>query len=134
MRLTFQFERGAGQPRRLQYWLVAASAFAVALRYCRMAQRDEENGFPCTAAFEWRRAAELCGRFDRVAGHCWQQWERLMGVPRRLAVPLGAAGEAPMVIPPSVASARRGRRCRLSNSATRAFSYLRRRCLSTLTE
>ena len=63
----------------------------VALRYCRFAQRDEKNGFLCTSALEWRKAAELAASFPLLADHCWQEWERIMRLPRCLADPIRVA-------------------------------------------
>ncbi len=127
MKPVVQFGRGGGQLWRWRHLLIAVSALAVALRYCRMAQQDEASGFPCTAALEWRRAAELCG-CDRIAGHCWRQWERIMGVPRQMSVPVGAMAVplAPAPIIQIPAAPPRPARCRLSKSAVLAFSYLRR--------
>lgn len=44
--------------------------------------------FPYTAAMECRRAAELFGAKTLFAEYCWRQWERIMRLPRRFAVPL----------------------------------------------
>ena len=120
MRHVFQFGRRTGQPPRFQHLLVAATTLTVALRYCRMAQRDEENGFPCTAAMEWRKAAELCGPFVRVADHCWHRWERIMGMPRRWAMPIAdvPAAQTPMIDP------------LIEPRFMRRFPYLRRQRLS----
>jgi hypothetical protein len=70
--------------------LVAATlyGFAVGSAYCHAALRDERFGFPCTAAMEWRTAAELFPPQGRLAEHCWREWERLMHLPRRCATPL----------------------------------------------
>jgi hypothetical protein len=73
------------------WWLSKVVAPARAMQYCRAAQRDEQNGFACTAAMEWRKAAELFACNGRIADHCWQQWERIMQLPRRLAEPIGVA-------------------------------------------
>jgi hypothetical protein len=71
------------------WWLTNIVAPAKALHYRRVAQRDERNGFPYTAAMEWRKAAELFGSKTRAAEYCWRQWERMMHLPRRLAGPIG---------------------------------------------
>jgi hypothetical protein len=56
--------------------------------YCsRAARRDERNGFPHTAAMEWRNAAELLTPNTRAVEYCWREWERIMHLPRRLAGP-----------------------------------------------
>ena len=68
------------------WWPTNVIASAKAFRYGRAAQRDERNGFPCTAALEWRKAAELIASKKRSAAYCWRQWERIMHLPRRLAV------------------------------------------------
>ncbi len=62
----------------------------LALRCRRAAQRDENNGFPFTAAMEWRKAAELSSWITLLANRYWQEWEGIMKVPRRLAEPIGA--------------------------------------------
>ncbi len=97
MRPVFKIRRNAGQPRRLHNLVVVASGMAIGLRYCRLAQRDEQNGFCYTAALEWRKAAELLRPFEGLAGRCWQEWERIMQMPRRLAIPLSA--DEPAITP-----------------------------------
>jgi hypothetical protein len=64
---------------------------ARAFRCSRVAQREERNGFPYTAAMEWRHAAELSAPDTRAVEYCWREWERIMQLPRRLAEPAGAA-------------------------------------------
>jgi hypothetical protein len=74
----------AGKVRRL---LALAGTAPLALRYCLAAQRDENNGFPFTAAMEWQKAAYLfVGPF---ADLCWRQWERIVRLPRHMAAPIG---------------------------------------------
>jgi hypothetical protein len=73
--------------------VVALSGPVVAVAYCRAAQRDEKNGYVLTAAMEWRKAACLFVLVPTAADLCWQQWERIMGLPRRLAGPISE--EAP---------------------------------------
>jgi hypothetical protein len=63
-------------------------SYAVAAAYCRAAARDERLGFPCTAAMEWRTAAELFTPNGILAEYCWGEWERIMHLPRRCAIPL----------------------------------------------
>ncbi len=65
-----------------------AAGLAHAMKYCRAAQIEEKNGFAFTAAVEWQKAAELLAPFFSLADHCWQQWERIMRLPRRLAAPI----------------------------------------------
>ena len=60
-----------------------------ALYRSRSARREERNGFPYTAAVKWRNAAELCTPNTRAVEYCWREWERIMGLPRRLAGPIG---------------------------------------------
>jgi hypothetical protein len=67
------------QPRNLR---------ANALRYACAAQKDERDHFPYTAAMEWRQAAELFDAKTLFAEYCWRQWERIMRLPRRFAVPI----------------------------------------------
>lgn len=70
----------------------------LALRYRRAAQWDESHGFSFAAAMEWRRAAELCW-ITPLANRYWREWERIMQLPRRLAVPIGAADVVPISVP-----------------------------------
>lgn len=67
--------------RRL-FTVVSSPANAIA--YCRAAQRDEENGYPFTAATEWGKAAQTLVPIPVAAELCWQQWERIMRLPRNL--------------------------------------------------
>jgi hypothetical protein len=66
---------------------------AAAIAYCREAQRDESNGHEFTAAMKWRRAAQLIAFIPFASDLCWKQWERVMRLPRRLAVPIGAVAQ-----------------------------------------
>lgn len=59
------------------------------LAYWWAAERDEKDGFPFTAAWEWQKAAECFGWISVVADRCWQEWERIVHLPRRLAGPIG---------------------------------------------
>lgn len=79
------------------WWLSKVVVEAGALRYARSAQRDERNGFPYTAAMKWRHAAEFSVSDARAADYCWEQWERIMNLPRRLAGPVGASPHRPDV-------------------------------------
>ena len=74
---------------------------AAAARYCQAAERDEHRGFTYAAAFEWRKAAEFLAPMPAIADQCWQQWERLMHLPRALAVPFGAESATVSQIPAS---------------------------------
>jgi hypothetical protein len=76
--------------RHLQQLMVVAFSSAIVMRYCLAAQRDEKNGFPLTAAMEWRKAAELLAPITPISDRCWREWERIMRLPRRLAGPIGA--------------------------------------------
>ena len=67
------------------WWLRSMILPVKAFHYSRAAQRDERNGFPYTAAMEWRNAAELFAPDTLAADYCWGQWERIMHLPRRLA-------------------------------------------------
>ena len=79
---------GTARARGAAKTLIAlACGSAIAIAYCVAAGRDEKNGYRLTAAFEWRKAAELLAIFPAMADHCWQQWERIMNLPRRLAEP-----------------------------------------------
>ncbi len=79
------------------WWLSHVVVAAKALHYGCAAERDERNGFQYTAAIEWRNAAELSAATPRVADYFWRRWERVMGLPRRLAAPIGGSQPAPVV-------------------------------------
>lgn len=70
-------------------WLSNIAAVAKALHYVRAAQIDERNSFRYTAAMEWQLAAGLFSSNTLAAEYCWQQWERIMHLPRRLSGPIG---------------------------------------------
>lgn len=53
--------------------------------YCKAAEEDERNGFPFSAAMEWHKAAACFGSQSLVSDRCWQEWERIMQIPRALA-------------------------------------------------
>ena len=91
------------------WWLTYVAAPAKAFHYGRAAQRDERDGFPCTAALEWRMAAELFTPKARAAEYCWRQWERIMHLPRRLAGPVDVSQAVafslqPSSVPPPIGS------------------------------
>ena len=67
----------------------------LALGHRRAAQRDESHGFLFAAAMEWRRAAELSAWITPLANRYWLEWERIMRLSRRLAVPIGIADVVP---------------------------------------
>lgn len=97
------------------WWLTNVVAPARAFHYGHAAQRDERNGFPHTAAFEWRKAAELFAPKTLAAEYCWQQWERIMHLPRRLAGPVGVPQAAAFPFQPSSASPAIGLGARISD-------------------
>jgi hypothetical protein len=82
-------DRNAAALVACQRFVAAISSPVLAIAYCHAAQRDEKNGFPFTAAMEWRKAAELLNSIPAAADRCWRHWERLMQLPRRLADPIG---------------------------------------------
>ncbi len=86
------------------WWTTNIFVVAKALHASRAAQRDERNGFPYTAAMEWRNAAELFASGTRAADYFWQQWERIMHLPRRLAAPMSDSQfvARPALVPASV--------------------------------
>ena len=86
------------------WWLTIVVAPARAFHYSRDAQSDEHDGFPYTAALEWRRAAESFASKTLAAEYCWRQWERIMRLPRRLAAPVGVSQAAALSAQPSSAS------------------------------
>src|SRR6266849_70040 len=59
------------------------------LAKCQEARRDERNGFPFSAAMEWREAAGLCASISLLADFCWRKWERITHLPRQMATPIG---------------------------------------------
>jgi hypothetical protein len=79
--------------RHLPRVLIVAFSSAIAMRYCLAAERDEKNGFPLTAAMEWRKAAELLGPITPMSDRCWLEWERIMHLPRHLAGPICCGNE-----------------------------------------
>jgi len=95
MRRTLKFDdRGRWAARRLPQLIVVAFSSVIAMRYCLAAQRDERNGFPLTAAMEWRRAAELLGPIAPMSDRCWREWERIIRLPRHLAGAIGVCKAA----------------------------------------
>lgn len=77
------------------WWTANVGAPITALRYGAAAQRDERQGFPYTAAMEWRKVAELVPN-TRAADYAWARWEAIMQLPRRLAGPLGGTSTLPV--------------------------------------
>ena len=73
-----------------------------AMRFHRVARRDEKNGFPLAAAMTWREAAELFASITFLADWCWREWERITRLPRHLAEPIGvdAVTHAETIQPP----------------------------------
>ena len=80
-----------GVYRRL---VAIAAGWKLALCYYQAAKRDENAGFPFTAAMEWRKAAELFRLFPIARQRCWRQWERIMNLPRRFATPIVEGGDS----------------------------------------
>ena len=98
MRAAGKFgRRPRRKTRHTQRLMVATFSFGMAVRWCLVAERDEENGFPLTAAMEWRKAAELFGSGTPIADHCWREWERIMRLPRHLAGPTAPPSLYPTV-------------------------------------
>jgi hypothetical protein len=85
--------------RKLSRFLPAKS-----VHYVCAAQRDERNGFPYTAAMEWRHAAELMGTNTLLGEYCLWQWERIMHLSRR---PAASISFSPAVDCPEQSSATR---------------------------
>jgi hypothetical protein len=71
-------------------WMGNVIVLAKALHYARAARRDERNSFHYTAAMEWHHAAELFVSSSLAAEYCWEQWERIMHLPRQHAEPIGS--------------------------------------------
>jgi hypothetical protein len=65
--------------------LASLSRFVTATQHRRMARRSEAEGCPYTAAMQWRKAAALFDPDEGFQDRCWQEWERIMRVPRRLS-------------------------------------------------
>ena len=74
------------------------------LGYWRAAEKDEKDGFPFTAAWEWQRAAECLSWTSIFADRCWRQWERIVHLPRRLAAPIGEPDITPVFVMQPVAA------------------------------
>jgi len=68
--------------------VIRLSRFAAATEYHRIARRTEADGYPYTAAMQWRKAAALFGSEDWLTEPCWQEWERIMHLPRKLSAPI----------------------------------------------
>jgi hypothetical protein len=65
---------------------------------------------------EWRRAAELFECGSLAADYCWGQWERIMHLPRQLAVPVSSSRH--LIVPLDPTSARAAmNRVRLATAA-----------------
>jgi hypothetical protein len=86
------------------WWLSNVIIPAKAFHYSLDAVCDERNGFPYTAAMEWRQAADLFGPSTRAAEYFWRQWERIMHLPRRLAGPIGISCQTASSMPVAPAS------------------------------
>ena len=106
---VIRFEQSVAMPigpfRRL--FAVAADSLR-GLSYVRAAEKDERDGFPFTAAWEWQRAAECLGWISIIADRCWREWERIVHLPRRLAGPIGESEMTPVFILQPVAAPERG--------------------------
>lgn len=87
------------------WWLSNVIVAAKAFYYSLAAVRDERNGFPYTAAMEWRQAADLFAPSTRVAEYFWRQWERIMHLPPRLAGPIGISCQPASSLPSASTSA-----------------------------
>jgi hypothetical protein len=70
---------GSDQPAR-----VAEEKYLKAQSLSEAARFEEQQGFPFTAAMQWREAAELFADHTDLAERCWREWERIMGLPRSL--------------------------------------------------
>jgi hypothetical protein len=92
---------------RIDGWGMRAVVVLAKVLHCgRAALRDEHNGFPYTAAMEWRAAAELFESGSFSAEYCWSQWERIMHLPRQLAGPVGDSRHVLVIAPLNPTSAR----------------------------
>src|ERR1700756_178385 len=86
---------GAPQPPwRLRRLREIVADLRLGVKCLRAAVRDEKNALPFTSAMEWRKAAELFSISPQVSDRCWQEWERIMHLPRRFARPIGESAEA----------------------------------------
>jgi hypothetical protein len=74
-------------------YIAGAAATSQAIHCACAAHRDESKGFVYTAAIQWRRAADLFGLNTLAVEYCWRQWERIMRLPRKFAVPICDEGE-----------------------------------------
>jgi hypothetical protein len=102
MKSEVKSERNAARrAAKLQRLLAVAAGSAMGLAYCLAAQQDEKNGFPLTAAMEWRKAAELFAPVSLLSDRCWHQWERLMRLPRCFANPITDGNEIVLQFSPA---------------------------------
>jgi hypothetical protein len=79
--------------RRFRRVLASAAGLKLGVEYWRAAERDEKSGLPYTAAMEWHKAAELFSAIPQVSNRCWQEWERIMHLPRRFVRPIVNSAE-----------------------------------------
>ena len=100
MKTAGKFEQHSAKPTwKFRRMLAVATGSTLAIGYCLAAQQDKKNGFPLTAAMEWRKAAELFAPISLVSNRCWHEWERIMHLPRHLAVPIGDSREIVLQYP-----------------------------------
>ena len=91
-------EKGLARKKRNDLGLPSTANLTKALHRTRAAKREERNGFKYTAAMEWRSAAELFAPSTRAVEFCWREWERIMGLPRQLAGPIGLLTSAELTL------------------------------------
>ena len=92
-------EKELARKKRNDPGLPSTANLTKAFHRTRAAKREERNGFRYTAAMEWRSAAELFAPSTRAVEFCWREWERIMGLPRQLAGPIGffTSAELPLI-------------------------------------
>ena len=102
MKSAGRFERDMERAGRVRRLLALAAGSAMAIAYCLAAQQDEKNGFPLTAAMEWRKAAELFAPMSLLSDRCWSEWERIVQLPRRFAAPIADSDEIVLQFSPRI--------------------------------
>jgi len=97
--LLFLLRPGSPETKSRDLGLPWTPNLGKALRCSHDAQREERDGFIYAAAMKWRSAAELFAPNTRAVEYCWREWERVMGLPRRLAGPIGffTSAELPLI-------------------------------------
>ena len=96
---VMSFDKNVAAPVGPFRRLIATAADSLhGLGYWFAAEKDEKDGFPLTAAWEWQRAAECLSWTSTLADRCWRQWERIVHLPRQLSAPIGEPDITPVFV------------------------------------